>query len=76
MQGRDLFGAMLRVLGIWFLYQAAYYAIFLTMKLEGQYLNAIPTSQEKLLIGLYLALGFFAIAGADRITSLLYGKAR
>jgi hypothetical protein len=76
MQGRDVFGALLRILGIWFLYQAAYYAVFLAMKLGGQYVNAVPAWQEKLFIGLYLLLGFIAIAGADKITNLLYGKAR
>jgi hypothetical protein len=76
MQVRDLFGAALRLLGIWFLYQAGYYTVFLAIKLGGQFANSIPASQEKIFIGFYLFLAMIMLLGTEKIVRLFYGPAR
>ncbi|HEX4027929.1 MAG TPA: hypothetical protein VHX18_09930 [Rhizomicrobium sp.] len=77
MRPRDLFGVALRVLGVWFVYNACYAGFFLGMKEANLPLNSqVSMTQDKLLVGFYLALAFVLLALADRIVALCYGPDR
>ena len=75
MHPRDLFGVALRVLGVWFLYNACYAGLYLGMKEAELPLNSVVSAaQDKLLVGFYGALAFILLAFADRIARLFYGR--
>ncbi len=75
MQSRELFAAAVRILGIWFLYQAGYSAVFLAMRLSDV-LNRLPeqTVADKILVGFHLVCAILLLSFADRITVWLYGE--
>jgi hypothetical protein len=74
MNPRDLFGVALRVLGVWFLYDAAYAGLYLGMKEASMPLNsAVSPTQDKLLVGFYLAAAFILLILTERIVALAYG---
>ena len=74
MQPRDIFGVALRVLGVWFLYDACYAGLYLAMKQADLPLNSqVSMTQDKLLVGFYLALAFVLLVLANRIVALCYG---
>lgn len=74
MRPRDLFGVALRVLGVWFLYDACNAALFLGMKEARLPLNSqVSMTQDKLIAGFYLALAFVLLILTDRIVALCYG---
>jgi hypothetical protein len=74
MQPRDIFGVALRVLGVWFLYDACYAGLYLAMKQADLPLNSqVSMTQDKLLVGFYLALAFVLLILANRIVALCYG---
>jgi hypothetical protein len=77
MRPRDLFGVALRVLGVWFLYDACYAGLYLVMKEADMQLNSqVSVTQDKLLVGFYLALAFVLLVLANRIVALCYGPDR
>jgi hypothetical protein len=77
MQPRDLFGVALRVLGVWFLYDAFNAGLYLVMKEANLPLNSqVSMTQDKLLVGFYLALAFVLLVLANRIVALCYGPDR
>ena len=70
---RDLFGVALRVLGVWFLYQASYDLVFLTVKLQGLLPNSTTTPGEyKFFIAYYLLGAFILLVLADHIVNIVY----
>ena len=72
----DAFGVGLRLLGIWFLYQAAYDGLFLAMRFSGL-VNGVESQiiENKLMIGFHLFLALILLAGADKTVRLFYGRA-
>ena len=77
MRPRDLFGVALRVLGVWFLYDACYAGLYLAMKESDMQLSSqVSVTQDKLLVGFYLALAFVLLVLANRIVALCYGPDR
>ena len=76
MQPRDLFGVALRVLGIWFLSDAAYRCVYLILKVQESFTNQVPATADKLLIGLYFLMALILLAGASGIVRLCYGPDR
>jgi hypothetical protein len=77
MQGREIFGALLRVLGIWFLIQACVESITLVLRLS-HVLADTPSQMiiEKIFAGFYLLLAFVLLAATDKIVKLIYGSAQ
>ena len=77
MQGREIFGALLRVLGIWFLIQACVESITLVLRLS-HVLADTPSQMtiEKIFAGFYLLLAFLLLAATDKIVKLIYGSAQ
>jgi hypothetical protein len=76
MRARDLFGVGLRLMGVWFFYNASYAGLYLFMKEQNLPLNSqVSMTQDKLLVGFYLALAFVLLILADRIVALCYGPA-
>jgi predicted transporter len=74
MQGREIFGALVRILGIWFLIQASVEIITLVLRLSHVLVDTpSQMSIEKIFAGLYLLLAFLLLAAADKIVNLLYG---
>lgn len=75
MQSRDLFGVALRVMGVWFLYQAAYGAVFLAMQLS-QIVNSYGAqgTEGKILIAFHLLVALILLAFAEKIVGLVYGS--
>ena len=74
MRPRDLFGVGLRLLGVWFVYDACYAGLYLSMKQANLPLNSqVSVTQDKLLIGFYLALAFVLLILTDKIVTLCYG---
>jgi hypothetical protein len=74
MRPRDLFGVALRVPGVWFVTMAAYAALFLTMKESAMAINSqVSATQDKLLVGFYLALAFILLVLPNHIVALCYG---
>jgi hypothetical protein len=72
---RDLFGVALRVLGVWFVYNGAYAGLYLAMKQAMLPINSqVSATQDKLLIGFYLALAFILLVLTEHIVNLCYGK--
>ncbi len=76
MSPRDLFGVALRVLGIWFLSEAAYHGVYLILKMQERYSNNIPATADKLLISLYVLMALILLAGANGIVRLCYGPGK
>ena len=76
MQARDLFGVALRVLGVWFLIQAATDAVFLSLRLAGVIDNiGNRVTQDKLFIAFYVLVALLLIVFADHLVGLSYGRA-
>jgi hypothetical protein len=74
MRPRDLFGVGLRLLGVWFVYDACYAGLYLGMKQANLPLNSqVSVTQDKLLVGFYLALAFVLLILTDKIVTLCYG---
>jgi hypothetical protein len=74
MRPRDLFGVALRVLGVWFVYMAAYAALYVAMKESTMAINSqVSATQDKLLVGFYLALAFILLVLPNHIAALCYG---
>jgi hypothetical protein len=74
---RDLFGVGLRLLGVWFAYMAAYAGLFLAMKESAMPINSqVSVTQDKLLVGFYLALAFILLVLTEHIVRLCYGPAK
>jgi hypothetical protein len=77
MHPRDIFGVALRVLGVWFVYDACYAGLYLVMKQVDLPLNSqVSMTQDKLLVGFYLALAFVLLILTNRIVALCYGPER
>ena len=77
MRPRDLFGVALRVLGVWFVTMAAYAALYLVMKESTMAINSqVSATQDKLLVGFYLALAFILLVLPNHIVALCYGPER
>ena len=77
MKPRDLFGVALRLLGVWFLYDAAYAGLYLGMKEAALQVNSqVSMPQDKLLVAFYLALAFILLIQTDKIVALCYGPNR
>ncbi|HWM61683.1 MAG TPA: hypothetical protein VNN98_05995 [Rhizomicrobium sp.] len=74
MNPRDLFGVALRMLGVWFVYNAAYAGLYLAMKEEAMPFNStVSATQDKLLVGFYLALAFILLVLPNHVVALCYG---
>ena len=74
MRPRDLFGVALRVLGVWFVYMAAYAALYVAMKESTMAINSqVSATQDKLLVGFYLALAFILLVLPNHVVTLCYG---
>ena len=74
MAARDLFGVGLRLMGVWFFYNACYAGLYLGMKQGDLPLNSqVSMTQDKLLVGFYLALAFALLVLTNRIVALCYG---
>jgi hypothetical protein len=77
MRAKDLFGVGLRLMGMWFLYDACYAGLYLGMKEASLPLNSqVSMTQDKLLVAFYLALAFVLLILADRIVAVCYGSDR
>lgn len=77
MRARDLFGVGLRLMGVWFLYNASYAGFYLGMKQANLPLNSqVSMTQDKLLVAFYLTLGFILLVLANKIVALCYGPDR
>src|ERR1044072_5312944 len=83
MTARELFGVALRVLGIWFLYNAADEALWAFFRRTGIVRDAsfpLPVEDklaEHAILGVfYLVLALVLLAGADYIVLALYGPTR
>lgn len=77
MRAKDLFGVGLRLMGVWFLYDACYAGLYLGMKEASLPLNSqVSMTQDKLLVAFYLALAFVLLVLADRIVAVCYGPDR
>jgi hypothetical protein len=75
MQARDLFGVALRVLGVWFLIQAATDAVFLSLRLGGIIDNiGGRVLQDKFFIAFYVFVALLLIVFADHLVGLSYGR--
>ena len=75
MQGRDVFGALLRLLGVWYFVQALYLGVFLLMRAIGFLPNGGAAEvQEKIVIGFYILVGIILVAGADAFVVAIYGR--
>ena len=76
MQTGDAFGIALRVLGLWFLYLAAYDGVFLARRFSGL-MNGVGAqiTEDKIMIGFHLFLALIFLAGADKIVRLFYPRA-
>jgi hypothetical protein len=77
MQGRELFGVALRLLGVWFLVQAGVYTVFLFLR-TSDVLTGLRSqaTQDKLFIGYYILVAIILIGLADHIVRLVYGSAK
>ena len=77
MRLRDLFGAAVRLLGLWFWTQAAYWGYFALLKVHSASLGNpnIPQAEDIAYAVLYTLLGSFLFAGANGIVWLAYGDA-
>jgi hypothetical protein len=77
MQGREILGALLRILGVWFLIQACVEIITLVLRLSHVLAEA-PSQMiiEKIFAGFYLLLAFLLLAATDKIVRLFYGSAK
>jgi hypothetical protein len=77
MQGREIFGALLRVLGIWFLVQACVNVIYIGLRLT-HIMDALNNqiTGEKIFAGFNLLLAVILLAKADKIAALFYGSAQ
>ena len=75
MTARDLFGVALRVLGVWFVCNAATAGLYLVMKEAALPLNSqVSMTQDKLLVGFYLVLAcILLILTAIAVEMLLKG---
>ena len=74
MQGRDVFGALLRLLGFWYFVQALYLGLFILMRAIGIMPSGAVQAQEKIIIGFYILIGIVLVAGADSFVIALYGR--
>ena len=76
MQGRELFGAALRVLGVWFLYMAGNALLNLLLR-TGTLISSTANQMtvDKFYVAYYLLLAIFLIRLADPITRAVYGPA-
>jgi hypothetical protein len=72
MQGRDVFGALLRLLGVWYFVQVLYVTMFVLMR-ATHFINGTAQPQEKFVIAFYIVIGFVLLAGADKIVLAIYG---
>jgi hypothetical protein len=76
-QGRDIFGALLRVLGLWFLIQACGDRIFIALRLKGGLGNLTnQVAADKIFVGFDLLLAYVLLVAADKIVKLIYGSAK
>jgi hypothetical protein len=75
MRPRDLFSVAMRVIGVWFWTQAAYWGYWGLLKAEGTGLgNAnISARDDGAYAILYALLGIALVAGARGITWIAYG---
>ena len=76
MQGRELFGVALRVLGIWFLYSAGNALLNLLLR-TGTVISSTANQMtvDRLYVAYYLLLAIFLIRFADPITKAIYRPA-
>jgi len=71
---RALFGVAIRVLGIWFLTEAAYSAFWAVLKAKTAIGNANISSGEHAAFAFFWALlGLFLLCAADPLVWLAYG---
>jgi len=75
MRARDLFGVAVRVIGLWFLTQAAYWAYWGILKSNGSGLGNpnVPAREDAASASLYVLLGVLLVLLADPITWVFYG---
>jgi hypothetical protein len=74
MNPREMFGVGLRLMGVWFVYMGACAALYLVMKEAALPLaSQVSATQDKLLVGFYLALAFILLVLPVRIVALCYG---
>jgi hypothetical protein len=77
MQGREIFGALLRILGVWFLIQACVEIVTLVLRLSHVLAEALSQMIiEKIFAGFYLLLAFLLLAATDKIVRLFYASAK
>ncbi len=77
MSPRDLFGVVVRGIGVWTCIQgvtAAYYAILKTVQIAP--VSSISPAYDRLMAAFYLALGLGLIVLADYFVRLIYGARR
>ena len=74
MQGRDVFGALLRLLGFWYFVQALYLGLFVLMRAIRILPNGTAQAEEKIIIGFYILIGIILVAGADAFVTAIYGR--
>ena len=74
MRPRELFGVVLRVLGIWFLTRGAYYTFFTVLKSAGVPTSSeVPVTEDKLIAAFYFVIGLIILILGDHIVRLIYG---
>ncbi len=74
MRPRDLFGVAVRVIGIWFLTQACYWAFYGILKFNPGLGNPnIPQQEDVAMAAFYATLGVLLIVLADSVVRAVYG---
>lgn len=74
MRARDLFGVVVRGIGVWMMTQAAYWAFFAVMKSNPSFGNPrVPQQEDVAMAVFYVALGLVLLGLADPIVRLIYG---
>ena len=74
MRPRDLFGVAVRVIGMWLLTQAAYWAYFAVLKSSPGLGNPnIPQAEDVAMAAYYCCAGLLLIVLADTIVRAVYG---
>ena len=73
MRPHEMFGVVLRVFGIWFLYRGIeYVAVTLLKMADGAVFSPSALTEDKVFAAFYLVLGMIVLGFASHIVHLVY----
>lgn len=73
MQAKDVFVAIVRAMGIWFVVQAGVDAVFVALRMTGVLDNFhAQATQDKIFVGFNLLVALILIGLADKIADLVF----